>query len=92
MHKLDSKLKKRAIHRARIIEGQIRGLAKGIGNEDYCTDLLTQSLAIINSMKSLNTLILENHLKTHVKHQFADVKQESRAIQELLAVYKLSEK
>ncbi len=89
---LDPKLKKRAVHRAKIIEGQIRGLTKGIESEEYCTNLLIQSLAAINSLKSLNALILENHLRTHVKHQMADPKQEEKAINELLTVYKLSEK
>lgn len=89
---LDSKLKKRAIHRAKIIEGQMRGLTKGIEEEQYCTNLLVQSLAIINSLKSLNRVLLENHLRTHVKHQLLDAKQENKAISELLMVYKLSEK
>lgn len=91
-HKLDPKLKKRAVHRAKIIEGQVRGLTKGIENEEYCTNVLTQSLAIINSLKSLNTLVLENHLRTHVKHQLTDPKLENKTINELLDVYKLSEK
>ena len=91
-HHLDPKLKKRAIHRAKIIEGQIRGLTKGLENEEYCTNLLIQSLAVINSLKSLNALILENHLRTHVKNQMADPKQNEKAINELLTVYKLSEK
>ena len=89
---LDQRLKKRAVHRAKIIEGQVRGLTKGIESEEYCTNLLIQSLAVINSLKSLNGLILENHLRTHVKHQLVDQKQESKAIRELLEVYKLSEK
>jgi len=39
-------LKKRALHRSRILEGQMRGLQKMIDNEDYCMDIITQSLAI----------------------------------------------
>ena len=91
-HTLDQKLKKRAVHRAKIIEGQMRGLVKGIENEQYCTNLLIQSLAMINSLKSLNTLLLENHLKSHAVHQISDPKQRDKALRELLEVYKLSEK
>ncbi|MBI4363372.1 MAG: metal-sensitive transcriptional regulator [Candidatus Doudnabacteria bacterium] len=91
MLRLDQKLKKRAVHRSKIIQGQIKGLTRGIEREEYCTNLLMQSLAIINSLKSLNTLLLENHLRTHVKHQLADHRQEKKAIEELLTVYKLSE-
>src|SRR6188768_2776937 len=39
-------LKKRALHRSKILEGQMRGLEKMIENEDYCMDIITQSLAI----------------------------------------------
>ena len=59
-------IKKRALHRTRILEGQLRGLEKMIENEDYCIDIITQSLAIQKSLGSLNKLLVENHLKTHV--------------------------
>jgi CsoR family transcriptional regulator, copper-sensing transcriptional repressor len=41
-------LKKRALHRAKILEGQMRGVQKMIENEDYCMDIITQSLASKN--------------------------------------------
>ncbi|HEX3680171.1 MAG TPA: metal-sensing transcriptional repressor, partial [Galbitalea sp.] len=31
-------IKKRALHRSRILQGQLRGLEKMIDNEDYCVD------------------------------------------------------
>ena len=58
-------LKKRALHRTKIIEGQVRGLQKAIESEDYCVDIITQSLAIQKSLASLNKLLVENHLRTH---------------------------
>lgn len=76
-------LKKRALHRSKILHGQFKGLEKAIQNEDYCIDILTQSLAIQKSLRSLNKLILENHLRTHVK-----VEDDSR--EELLDLYELS--
>jgi DNA-binding FrmR family transcriptional regulator len=57
-------IKKRANHRSKIIEGQFKGLVKKIENEAYCLEILTQSLAILRSLSSLNKLILENHLRT----------------------------
>jgi DNA-binding FrmR family transcriptional regulator len=84
--------KKRAVHRSKIIEGQMKGLQKMIDNESYCMDILTQSLAIQKSLASLNKLILENHLRTHVHHMLTsgDTKQESKAIEELLSLYELN--
>lgn len=89
---MDAKLKRRALHRARILEGQMKGLTKAIESEKYCIDLLVQSLSIENSLKSLNGLILENHLITHVKQQLRSKKSERKAIAELLEIFKLSNK
>lgn len=83
-------IKKRSLHRSRIIQGQIKGLEKMIENEEYCIDILTQSLAIQKSLKSLNKLILENHLKTHVPEQMKEGSEE-KTVEELLNIYNLSE-
>jgi len=89
---LDQKLKKRAIHRAKIIRGQLGGLIKTIEKEIYCTELLEQSLSIQRSIKSLDTFILENHLRTHVKHQMQHKGEEEKAVKELIKIYTLSNK
>ena len=81
-------IKKRALPRSRILEGQMRGLEKMIENEDYCVDIITQSLAIQKSLRSLNKLLVENHLRTHVAHMFANGEQDV-AVDELLKVYEL---
>jgi DNA-binding FrmR family transcriptional regulator len=84
-------LKKRALHRSRILEGQMRGLQKMIDNEDYCMDIITQSLAIQKSLGSLNKLLVENHLRTHVTDMFeAGGEQKDLAVAELLNVFELT--
>lgn len=83
--------KKRLLHRLKIIEGQIRGLEKAIENENYCVDILNQSSAVQESLKSFDTLMLENHMKTHVADQFKG-KQTDKAIKELLSIYKYNRK
>ncbi len=85
-------LKKRATHRSKIIEGQLKGLVKAIENEDYCVDILTQSLAIQKSLRSLNKLVLENHMKTHVKDGMieGDAKTRQAIIDEMLQLYELT--
>ncbi len=89
---MDKKLKKRAIHRAKIINGQLNGLIKAIEEEKYCTLLLEQSLSIQRSIKSLDAFILENHLRTHVKYELQKKSGEDRIVKELIKVYKLSNK
>lgn len=85
-------IKERALHRAKILEGQMRGVQKMIENEDYCIDILTQSLAIQKSISSLNKLLLENHLRTHVTHMLAtgDSQTQEKAVEELIDLYELN--
>jgi DNA-binding FrmR family transcriptional regulator len=83
-------IKKRALHRSRILQGQLRGLEKMIENEDYCVDVLTQSLAIQRSLGSLNKLLVENHLRTHVSEMFDEGgERRDAAVAELLQVFEL---
>lgn len=89
---LDQKLKKRAVHRAKIIRGQMDGFVNSIEKEVYCTKLLEQSLSIQRSLKSLDAFILENHLRSHVKHQMRNKGEEEKAVKELIKVYTLSHK
>ncbi len=51
-------------------------------------DIITQTLAIQKSINSLNKLILENHLRTHVAHMF-EHGEADKAIEELLVAYEL---
>jgi DNA-binding FrmR family transcriptional regulator len=85
-------IQKRAAHRAKIIEGQFKGLQKAIDGEVYCIDILTQSLAIQKSLASLNKLILENHLRTHAGKQLSSKRETDKelAIEELLNLHELS--
>jgi CsoR family transcriptional regulator, copper-sensing transcriptional repressor len=85
-------IKKRAVHRAKILEGQMRGVQKMIENEDYCMDILTQSLAIQKSISSLNKLILENHVRTYIKENLSSssLQEQEKAVEELLTLYELS--
>ena len=89
---LDQKLKNRAIHRAKIIRGQLDGLVKAIEKEDYCPELLGQSLSIQRSLKSLDAFLLENHLRSHVKHQMQKKGEDEKAVKELINIYILSNK
>ena len=89
---LDQKLKGRALHRAKILRGQFDGLIKAIEKEKYCPILLEQSLSIQRSLKSLDSFLLENHLRSHVKHQMQHKGDDEKAIKELIRIYNLSNK
>jgi CsoR family transcriptional regulator, copper-sensing transcriptional repressor len=54
------------IDRINRINGQVLGVKKMIEDSRYCNDILIQISAINNSLKSLGTIILEEHIKTCV--------------------------
>lgn len=85
-------IKSRARRRSRIIQGQMRGLEKMIAEEQYCMDILTQSLALQRSLGSLNKLILQNHLQTCTKDKLNSPSktEQAEAIDELLNLYELN--
>lgn len=89
---LDQKLKRRAVHRAKIVVGQLNGLIKSIELEAYCPILLERSLSIQRSLKSLDAFLLENHLRAHVKHQMRKKGNVEQAVKELIKIYILSNK
>lgn len=89
---VNQKIKGKALRRAKIIEGQIKRLIQAIDKEEYCTGLIHLSLTIQKSLKSLDALLLENHLKTHVCHQMRRVGEKDRSIKELIEVYTWSNK
>ena len=84
-------IKKRALHRTKILQGQMKGLEKMIDNEEYCMEILTQSLAIQKSLSSLNKLVLENHLRTHIGDMLGskDEKVKEKAFKDMLKLYEL---
>lgn len=55
-------------------------------------DILTQSLAIQKSLASLNKLVVENHITTHVTDMLSsgDKMQQEQAHEELLRLYELN--
>ncbi len=84
-------IKRNAIRRLKLVEGQVRGLQKMVGDEKYCVDIITQSSAIKEALSGVENLMLENHLSTHVLHQMKSGK-EKKAVEEILKVYKLAQK
>lgn len=84
-------IKKKAIRRLKIIEGQIRGLQNMVTTEEYCIDIMTQVSAVQEALAGVERLILENHLSTHVIEQVKSG-QADQAIEEILKVYQLAQK
>ena len=84
--KRSSDEKKIIINRLNRISGQINGITKMIENDAYCNDVLVQLSAVKNSVKSLSTHILENHLYSCVTRDLENGDLDS--IDELISLFK----
>lgn len=84
-------IKTKALRRLKIIEGQVRGIQKMIEDEVYCVDIITQTEAIKEALTSVGSLILENHLSTHVVEQMQKGEHE-KSLVEIMKIYKLAQR
>lgn len=71
------------IHRLNRIEGQIRGIKGMVEQDVYCTDILMQVSAVNAALNSFNKALLANHIKTCVKQDILDGKEDT--VDELVA-------
>ncbi len=78
--------KKLILNRLNRIAGQVNGIGKMIENDAYCNDVLVQLSAVKNSVKSLSTHILENHLYLCVGSEFENG--DTDTIDELISLFK----
>ena len=72
------------VNRLRRIEGQVRGVAGMLERDAYCVDVLTQVQAISSALTSFSTALLESHLKSCVKDDILDGRDE--VLDELVGV------
>ena len=78
--------------RLRRIEGQVRGIARMIEEDEYCIDVLTQISAASRALQAVSLALLDEHLKHCVSEalteggQLADdkVREASQAIARLV--------
>lgn len=64
--------KDRYLKRLRRIEGQVRGLARMVENDEYCIDVLTQVSAVTKALQAVSLGLLDEHLKHCVADALVD--------------------
>ena len=84
-------IKKQVRNRLNRIQGQVAGLSRLVENDTYCVDIITQAQAIKSALSAVESLMLKNHLETHVVEQMRG-KNQKKAVEEILKVYKVSQK
>jgi DNA-binding FrmR family transcriptional regulator len=79
---------RQAIRRMKIIAGQVAALEKHIQEDRYCMDVLDLSHSIQKALRSLDALVIDGHLHTHVVEMMKGGEEE-KAIAELQRLYRV---
>lgn len=63
-------IQKRVDHRLAIAVGHLQKVREMIARDEYCIDVLQQSLSVQAALKKVDELVLKNHLETCVAEAF----------------------
>lgn len=77
----------RILHRLKIAKGHLQKVIEMTESGVYCIDILTQSQAVQSSLKQVDGLLLENHLRNCVFDAIGKGKKDD-AIEEIMHVFK----
>ncbi|HUV16237.1 MAG TPA: metal-sensing transcriptional repressor [Pelolinea sp.] len=78
--------KNQKLHRIKIIKGHLEAIERMIENDDYCIDIVHQSLAVQKALKKLDILIMAGHIQGCVVEQ-AKSGDFKKITEELMAIY-----
>ena len=81
------KEKKRVINRLSIMEGQVRGIKQMVLEDRHCEEVLMQISAVVNSLRSLESQILKEHLSSCIMEERK--KESSEAVEEIMNLFKI---
>lgn len=78
------------LNRIKRMQGQLEGIKKMIEAQKYCPEILIQTRAVSSAVRSLETKILEKHLRHCVNQAFQtkDKKESEKKMKELLDIFK----
>ena len=79
----------RILHRLKIAQGHLKKVIKMVETQEYCIDVIHQSRAVGKALDEVDSLILENHLKTCVIDHIKKGRSED-TIREIMNVIKKS--
>ncbi|AKM83210.1 hypothetical protein A2422_00365 [Candidatus Woesebacteria bacterium RIFOXYC1_FULL_31_51] len=79
--------KGKILHRLKIAKGHLEKIINMVEGDEYCINVVHQSLAVQSALRKVDEVILENHLKTNVADSIkrGDTK---KAIGEMMDVLK----
>lgn len=80
--------KKDILHRLKIARGHIEKVTEMVENEEYCLDIIQQSAAIQSALSKVDSMLLENHLKTCVREAIITDENVEEKVHEVIEAFK----
>lgn len=62
----DKSVKRRILHRLKVAQGHLVKVIFMVEKDDYCIDVIHQSMAVQAALKEADSAVLEDHMKTCV--------------------------
>jgi DNA-binding FrmR family transcriptional regulator len=86
--------KKEVLNRLKSVEGHVRGIQRMVDEDQYCIDIIKQTMAVQRAIDKVNALILDNHLHTCVTTaiQGENPTDREQVLHELLDVFETTRK
>jgi DNA-binding FrmR family transcriptional regulator len=75
------------IHRLQIAKGHLDKVLRMVEADEYCINIVHQSMAVQAALKKIDEIVLENHLKTCVADSIRKGNRDE-AIKEVMEVFK----
>ena len=77
------------VNRLKSIEGHVRGIQRMVESGDYCIDVVNQILAVQRALQKVNSMVLDQHLRTCVTSAIRDddPDRRERVIGEIMDVF-----
>jgi DNA-binding FrmR family transcriptional regulator len=82
-------VKRAVVNRLSYAIGHLEGVRKMVQDDAYCMDILQQTQAVSSILKSVNTLLLSDHLKHCVYDAMVSPSRRrmNKAVRELVEIY-----
>jgi CsoR family transcriptional regulator, copper-sensing transcriptional repressor len=89
---LNPKEKEQVLTRIKRIEGHLKKVREMVENEEYCIEIITQSMAVQSALRAVDEIILKKHLETCVMDSMVKNKNSDLKIDEVMKTIKFARK
>lgn len=84
--------KEAILKRLKRAEGQVRGVARMVGNDEYCIDILTQLSAVQSALDKVAVELVRDHAKHCMAHAKTTDERQEKAEELVSAIDRLLSK